>query len=130
MVSFVEASSLTPSREQRILLYKSDLLLLGDYGKLGHGNGITQKYPKLVEGPLKGKMVTGISAGYRHSACVTADGDLYTWGEGDYGRLGKNINPALLLLLQQMAEWFSGMSDAKLLLQDWVITQLELFQHW
>ncbi|CAG0900368.1 unnamed protein product, partial [Darwinula stevensoni] len=64
----------------------------GDYGKLGHGNGITQKYPKLLEGPLKGKMVTGISAGYRHSACVTADGDLYTWGEGDYGRLGLGDN--------------------------------------
>lgn len=34
------------------------------------------------------KVVSMIMAGYRHSAAVTEDGDLYTWGEGDYGRLG------------------------------------------
>uniref|UniRef100_T1JES7 HECT-type E3 ubiquitin transferase n=1 Tax=Strigamia maritima TaxID=126957 RepID=T1JES7_STRMM len=60
----------------------------GDYGKLGHGNSSTQKYPKLIQGPLQGKVVKCISAGYRHSAAVTEDGELYTWGEGDYGRLG------------------------------------------
>ncbi len=30
----------------------------GDYGKLGHGNSSTQKYPKLIQGPLLGKVVT------------------------------------------------------------------------
>ncbi len=61
----------------------------GDYGKLGHGNSTTQKYPKLIQGPLAGKVVKSVSAGYRHSAAVTEDGELYTWGEGDYGRLGQ-----------------------------------------
>uniref|UniRef100_A0A3B4EYC5 HECT-type E3 ubiquitin transferase n=1 Tax=Pundamilia nyererei TaxID=303518 RepID=A0A3B4EYC5_9CICH len=60
----------------------------GDYGKLGHGNSSTQKYPKLIQGPLQGKVVVCVSAGYRHSAAVSEDGELYTWGEGDFGRLG------------------------------------------
>lgn len=60
----------------------------GDYGKLGHGNNSTQKLPKQVMGPLTGKVVVFISAGYRHSAAITEDGILYTWGEGDFGRLG------------------------------------------
>uniref|UniRef100_A0AAV2IR35 RCC1-like domain-containing protein n=1 Tax=Knipowitschia caucasica TaxID=637954 RepID=A0AAV2IR35_KNICA len=60
----------------------------GEYGKLGHGNSATQKYPKIIQGPLVGKGVVCVSAGYRHSAAVTCDGELYTWGEGDFGRLG------------------------------------------
>uniref|UniRef100_A0A2C9KCS9 B30.2/SPRY domain-containing protein n=1 Tax=Biomphalaria glabrata TaxID=6526 RepID=A0A2C9KCS9_BIOGL len=60
----------------------------GDYGKLGLGGNHTQKSPKLIQGPLAQKVVKTMSAGYRHSAAVTVDGQLYTWGEGDYGRLG------------------------------------------
>ncbi|XP_037548156.1 probable E3 ubiquitin-protein ligase HERC1 [Nematolebias whitei] len=62
----------------------------GEYGKLGHGNSATQKYPKIIQGPLLGKVVVCVSAGYRHSAAVTNDGELYTWGEGDFGRLGQS----------------------------------------
>uniref|UniRef100_A0A672ZPM8 Hect domain and RLD 7 n=1 Tax=Sphaeramia orbicularis TaxID=375764 RepID=A0A672ZPM8_9TELE len=28
----------------------------GEYGKLGHGNSATQKYPKIIQGPLVGKV--------------------------------------------------------------------------
>lgn len=35
----------------------------GDYGKLGHGNCLTQKQPKLISGPLQGKVVKYIRAG-------------------------------------------------------------------
>lgn len=41
-----------------------------------------------IFGELEGKCIVTISAGYRHSAAVTEDGILYTWGEGDFGRLG------------------------------------------
>lgn len=33
----------------------------GDYGKLGHGNSSTQKYPKLIQGPLQGKVLNSCS---------------------------------------------------------------------
>lgn len=61
---------------------------VGDYGKLGHGDVATHKEPKLIQGPFVGKVIELVSAGYRHSAAVTSDGQLYTWGEGDHGRLG------------------------------------------
>ena len=38
----------------------------GDYGKLGHGNPASQKSPKQILGPLSGKSVVQISAGYRY----------------------------------------------------------------
>lgn len=32
--------------------------------------------------------VVDIAAGGAHSACITASGELFTWGKGRYGRLG------------------------------------------
>ncbi|XP_031334464.1 probable E3 ubiquitin-protein ligase HERC1 isoform X1 [Photinus pyralis] len=64
----------------------------GDYGKLGHGSSSTYKQPKIIGGPFLSKTLKSIHAGYRHSAAVTVDGELYTWGEGDHGRLGHGDN--------------------------------------
>ncbi|KAL7980305.1 hypothetical protein Chor_014634 [Crotalus horridus] len=95
----------------------------GDYGKLGHGNSSTQKYPKLIQGPLQGKVVICVSAGYRHSAAVTEDGELYSWGEGDFGRLGhgdsnsRNI-PTLVKDISNVGEVSCGSSHTIALSKD------------
>lgn len=38
--------------------------------------------------------------GYRHSAAVTEDGLLFTWGEGDHGRLGHGDSAGKLIPTQ------------------------------
>ena len=48
---------------------------------------MTQKSPRLIQG-LSGKPARWVSCGNRHSGVVTMNGELYTMGEGDYGRLG------------------------------------------
>lgn len=39
-------------------------------------------------GKQTGKHVVHIACGSTYSAAITADGELYTWGRGNYGRLG------------------------------------------
>lgn len=47
--------------------------------------------PKLISafsGKQAGKHVVHIACGSTYSAAITAEGELYTWGRGNYGRLG------------------------------------------
>lgn len=60
--------------------------------------------PELVY-DLAGKGVMQVSCGDEHSACCTADGECYTWGNGDDGRLGhgdedEEYNPRAVLKLR------------------------------
>jgi len=59
----------------------------GEYGRLGHGRQEHELVPRLVEA-LVGKDVIGAAAGKRHTAVWTDTGELFTFGHGQYGRLG------------------------------------------
>ncbi|XP_058055381.1 probable E3 ubiquitin-protein ligase HERC2 [Anopheles bellator] len=63
----------------------------GEDGKLGHYNRLTLEKPKLIE-TLRTKRIRDIACGSSHSAAITSSGELYTWGLGEYGRLGHGDN--------------------------------------
>ena len=51
--------------------------------------------PKLIE-HFKTKCVRDMSCGSSHSAAIVSDGSLYSWGLGEYGRLGHGDNQSQL----------------------------------
>ena len=59
----------------------------GEDNALGHGGKEQKVVPEKVTA-LKGQVVTHLAAGHEHVAAVTADGALYTFGDGGNGRLG------------------------------------------
>ena len=63
------------------------------HGELGRSTvGSTQgNYPGKVDTPT-GITFTQASAGGSHSVAVSDDGNLYTWGNSDNGRLGRDTN--------------------------------------
>lgn len=82
----------------------------GEDGKLGHGNRTDCYKPRLITvitmilmlfsviefrkfvKALKDQHIIDIACGGSHSAAVTVTGKLYTWGQGNYGRLGHGDN--------------------------------------
>ena len=56
-------------------------------GQLGHGGQEPESVPRLVLG-LVGTKVVGVAAGSTHTVVCTSEGQLYTFGHGDAGRLG------------------------------------------
>ena len=63
----------------------------GEDGKLGHCSRLSIDKPRLIEA-LKNKRVRDIACGSSHSAAITSSGELYSWGCGEYGRLGHGDN--------------------------------------
>ena len=58
----------------------------GHDGRLGHGDEQDQLLPKKVEA-FAGQCVVAVSADYL-SIAITADGSVWSWGGGGWGRLG------------------------------------------
>eukprot|EP00743_Colponemidia_sp_Colp-15_P006387 GILK01006874.1.p1 GENE.GILK01006874.1~~GILK01006874.1.p1 ORF type:complete len:663 (+),score=97.84 GILK01006874.1:45-2033(+) len=59
----------------------------GSNGQLGIGTTTNQCQPQLVE-DMERKEVTKIAAGWNHSMLLTAAGDVYVCGHGEFGQLG------------------------------------------
>ncbi|WOL02321.1 E3 ubiquitin-protein ligase [Canna indica] len=57
-------------------------------GLLGHGNDVSHWIPKRVSGPLEGLQVAYVTCGTWHTALITSDGKLFTFGDGTFGVLG------------------------------------------
>ncbi|CAA7028084.1 unnamed protein product [Microthlaspi erraticum] len=69
-----------------------DLFTWGDgihnVGLLGHGSDLSHWIPKRVSGPVEGLQVLSVACGTWHSAIATANGKLFTFGDGAFGVLG------------------------------------------
>ena len=62
----------------------------GRYGRLGHGDSDDQTKPKLVQF-FNGMRVVyaACGSGDAQTMAVTEDDQVWSWGDGDYGKLGR-----------------------------------------
>lgn len=59
-----------------------------DKGQLGSGNFEScHAFPIRVKG-LEGKIIKKVVCGYNHAMALTTKGDLYAWGDNEFGQLG------------------------------------------
>lgn len=62
----------------------------GRYGRLGHGDSEDQLQPKIVETLLGYRAVDiACGSGDAQTLCITDDDNVWSWGDGDYGKLGR-----------------------------------------
>jgi hypothetical protein len=57
---------------------------------LGTGNVLNQNFPVAVDvsGVLSNKVIVSISSGLSHGVALSDDGELFAWGDNQYGQLG------------------------------------------
>lgn len=67
-------------------------------GQLGTGNVLNQNYPAAVDvtGVLSNKVIVSISSGLSHNVALSSDGELFAWGDNQYGQLGDGTKAARL----------------------------------
>jgi len=62
-----------------------------DAGQLGNGTLVDSHVPTEITGNFNlevGEIVTTINLGYSHSAAITSEGRIFTWGQNNFGQLG------------------------------------------
>ena len=87
----------------------------GDLGRLGHGDKQERPLPKKIE-DLADRRVVAVSAGEHHSLALAADGSVWSWGYGAFGRLGHGDQQSQLLP-KQVGHWLAGASSRCRLLE-------------
>eukprot|EP00753_Platysulcus_tardus_P017861 PLAT6603.1.p1 GENE.PLAT6603.1~~PLAT6603.1.p1 ORF type:complete len:603 (+),score=216.03 PLAT6603.1:24-1811(+) len=60
----------------------------GSWGQLGHGSDSDVLQPEIVSS-LLGQGIRKLSCGLAHTAALSDSGQLFTWGHGGHGRLGR-----------------------------------------
>ena len=66
----------------------------GFCGQLGHADKAPQTSPvQVTNGGLDDECVSHISCGARHTIAVTEDGEVFSWGLGHFGVLGRSFTP-------------------------------------
>lgn len=82
----------------------------GEHGQLGHGDKINKLKPTQVQA-LDSMFVSQITCGWSHSVALTSDGKVWTWGNGDHGKLG--LGNGRKVSTPQMVEKLSPFRVAK-----------------
>lgn len=77
------------------------------YGKLGLGDNKMRTYPTPLSS-LSNHSVSQIALGSVYSACVTTEGQLFTWGFGGAGNLGLGSRKSF-----STPQLVTALSDAK-----------------
>lgn len=72
-----------------------DLYCWGDgfVGQLGMGDKRPRLIPEQVKGELEDECISNVSLGARHSLVVTEDGEVFSFGLGRFGVLGRLYSP-------------------------------------
>lgn len=68
---------------------------LNDYGQLGNGNTINQAGAVSVVGLPSGS-VRQIAQGFFHSSVLYSNGQVWSWGDNEFGQLGNNTTSSSL----------------------------------
>ena len=74
---------------------------------MGHGDERAQPLPKKIEA-FDGQRVVAVSAGGSQSLAITADGAVFSWGEGGGGCLGHGEDLSNQLLPKKVEAWAPG----------------------
>ena len=74
-------------------------------GALGHGNKDSLSRPKNISALSKYKVIS-TSCGELHTLALTADGKLFSFGKGEYGRLGLGSSGFGEVSLPELVEFF------------------------